>query len=556
MRVADAELDNLFRGSRSAESACDDYNALRKFAMDSRVFADALEPFISKAYACMRRYAEDVKVQKCATMALASLAEKKGLRWQVMASGGLDQVLAAWNRHGADEGLVKDVLVMLRTVSVEEECRGLLCGSGAIAFTVRFMRAFKERSSIQGHCISLLTNLTFGAADSKVLICSCDGVKAVLDCLRHFQTSTDAKLQGKGCALLRNLCSDCEVGEKQIVIEGGIACLVHAFEVYHRDCDVVEQSIIALRNLARSPGRYFDSSAVHTPLLEKVSRLLVQSTLLQDTYGRAHELFVSLLSAVASESADLQDAVGQSGAISAVINLSQAYLERGLSPAPAATLSFLQRAAIFLRSVAFVAGNRKIVVESKHGVNVLVETVRMLRTEPMRAEQALLAVGNNLFDSEAGKTRFLDCNGICAILSVMTLHPHVSGLQDAGCLSLRAVCDGSPASSAAAVRLGGVEACLHVLNSFPENVILQEHGLAVIIIFVLGSGLSLMKHKSAVQYAAYTATNAFPYSPVLRAQSELLAEELGGKESHRKTKRNAWLARAPSRHLSYGERGT
>lgn len=547
------QLGNLFCGIQDAKSTCAECNALRTFAVDSCVFSDVLEPYVPKLYDCMRQHLSDVSVQKCAVMALASLGEKKGLRWQLVFDGRLGDLLDVWKRHQIDESLVKDVLVLLRTVSAEEASRSLLCDSDVIPCTIQCMTLFPQRPSLLSYCISLLTNLTYDASVAKSLVCGNGGVKALFVCLRRFQTVLHTKLHGKGCALLKNLSSDCEVAQELIIAEDGVDYLRNAFLRHRANCDVVEQSLSALRNLACSSRQYFEITSVYSPLLEELVRFLVCSESSQAKYGRAHELCISLLSAVASENSVLQEGIGELGGVAAVIDVTHAHLMERQDCGHALACSVPQRAAVFLRRMAFVAGNRVILRASAHGIHVLVELVRKLRTESLLVEQALLALGNNLFDSEVGKARLLELNGVCAILSVMTTHPHVSGLQDACCLSLRAVCDGSRANSDETVKLGGIEAFIHVLRTYNENATLQEHGLATLIVLVQNSGIGVERYRSSIQEVACAAAETFRHSPVIKAQRALLNEELDESGLNGKPRRRSRFILPLLKYQSRGE---
>lgn len=520
-------LAELFKCIDDSKTVCAECNALREFAVDACTFADVLEQFVPKVFDCMREHSDDVRVQKCAVMALASLGEKKGIRLPLVAGARLEELLDMWTRLGRNEGLVRDVLALLRTVSVDETCRNLMYKSEVIRLLVQCMSLFRDRSSMQSNCMSVLANLTYDSRDSKLLICECGGVSVVFECMRRFRAPADAKLQAKGCALLRNLCIDFRPGEELVVGEDGIPFLLNVFRRYRLNTHVSEQSLSVLRNLASSSNCYFGNSAAHSPLLDEIKEYIIFSKGSRERYCRLHEISISLLNTFASEDPVLQTAIGKSGVLLAVVDLTQAHLVKGKGSANTGTSSIPERAATFFRRVAFVAENRVIVGGSGNGVAVLVGLIRSLRASAILAEQALLALGNTLFDSDEGKAKVIEHNGICEVLSVMRSHPHISGLQDACCLSLRAVCEGSRMNSVETVKLGGVEACMNVMRTFNENVVLQEHGLATLIVLLQNSDECIQKYRRGIQEIAHSATQYFPHSPALKAQRHLLDGDFG-----------------------------
>lgn len=537
------QLSDLLNSVQLSKQACADCNALREFAVDACIFSDVLEPYVPKVFDCMREHPNDVNVQKCAVMALASLGEKKGIRLPLVASGRLDELLDMWTRLEKDESLVKDVLVLLRTVSADETSRNLMYESKVIPLTVECMKLFCDRPSIQSNCMSLLTNLSYDSSDAKLLICERGGVQVAFECLRRFQAPVDAKLQAKGCALLRNLSVDFEPGEQLVVSEDGLNFLRDTFRQYRLNSHVAEQSLSALRNLAGSPKCYFKNSAAHSLLLEEVTSYLLFTKTSPGRYCRVHEICISLLNTIASDDAVLQTAIGKSGGLLAVVDVTQSHLNLSHNSKCATVSSIPQRAATFFRRVAFVAENRRIVGSSENGVEVLIGLVRRLKTRALLAEQALLALGNTLFDFEDGKAKVLEYNGICEILSVMRAHPHISGLQDACCLSLRALCDGSRDNSAEAVKLGCAEACMNVMRTYNENVVLQEHALATLIVFVQNDIVGIQRYLGGIQEIARAATISFPRSPALKAQRHLLDDDLGDSGSEGKVVHRMSLSR-------------
>jgi hypothetical protein len=544
----DAVRQSLSSELSNEASVCAACNALRNLAADPKRFPEELEPAIPLIFFQMKRHADNVAVQKCSVMALASLGEKKGLRQQIAHSGGLSQLLAAWSRHEADESLVKDMLVTFRTVTALEENRVVSSRSGGVEATLGALARFPNRSSIQGQCFSLLTNLAFESVDAKVLICKRGGVQAVVGALHRFQALDDAKLQAKGCALLRNIAAECPTGEAAVVAEGGIDRLTFATVKYRSDQDVLEQALSALINLARSPSNHFQPDKVHAPVLREMQDLLSRSRARPDKYGRVHELVITLFGTMAKGNPAVQAEIGECGGLRAVVEVVHSHLDKDRPAIGSTSYSVVRRGAVVLRCLAFVPQNREKLVQLDRGVEVLVKSVSTLRMEAMQVEQALIALGNTLFDSPDGKASLARCNGVCTLLSVMTEHPHVSGVQEACCLALRAVCDGSSANSEEAVKLGGVLACLHVLRAFAQNAVLQEQGLAAVIVLMQNCPTAVGKYSGPADEAATQAVDSFPYSVVLRAQRDLLAElNRGGaatKVGHRRKSRR--LLRSPS----------
>lgn len=516
-QVLQALCDNQF----NVDKTCLALNALRKQALDSKVFPDDLAPALPLICQRMEQYIDNVLVQKHSILAIASLGDRKDLRRQIAESGALAQLFLVWGAFQNDEDLSKEVLATLRTLTSLEANRSFACNAGAVLSTVSAMKQFTKRVSIQSQGISLLTSLVFGSDADKLDVCTNGGVAVTVQSLKTFFSHEHASLQAKGCIFFRNISADHSAGATCIVKEGGVACIIDAIEKFQSSREVLDHGIAALVNLIRAPSKCLQAEPVlFKNVVKTISNLLFRTRSRSDRYGKVQERSLGLLGTAAKDDPHAQDVIGRVGAIPNIIAVMKLQFHPKLPPPASTPYLIVCRAVALLRLLAFHERNRNDIATLDGGVKCLIDSVLTLKGEAAQIEQALLAIGNSLFDSRPGKESFNRNNGVVALLSVMKEHPHVTGVQEACCLSLRSVCSRSPDNAGTAIKLGGIPLCLHVLRSFRGNCVLQEQGISCLIVLFQNSTRG--ESQTEVLETVRQSVQLFPFSVTLRAQEELL----------------------------------
>lgn len=518
----------------------------RKLALDTKVFAQDMEPTLPLICRRMKKHIDDLKVQKLATLAIASLGEKKNLRTQIAESGTLKQLLLGWSVFHDNESLSKEIIVTLRTISSQESSRATACELGVIPLTIAAMKAFEKCFYIQGQGTSLLTSLAYESDKDKLAVCDEGGIIVVCRAMKDFPAMEYAQLQAKGCIFLRNMSAENSDGCARIVEEGGVDSILRAIDKFQRSAEVVEHGIAALGNLVSSPATCLQGNPeMFKKTLRVVSKLLVTTKDRMDKYAKVHERILALLGTAAKYDSFAQTFIGEIDAIPDIITILRIHMFPKL-PKPASTsYSVVCRAAALLRCLAFQEQNRKEIVDVDIGVKCLTDSAMTLKNEAAQIEQALLAIGNTLFDSSEGKEAFARCNGVRIILDIMKEHAHVTGVQEACCLSLRAVCSKSAINAGEATKLGGITFCLHILRSFRENCVLQEESMSCLLVLVQNEPASTIigPQETEMVKTVHQSVKAFPHSVTLRAQEELLLKFLKGENHEEKPKEQRGMRR-------------
>lgn len=545
----DKALATLSLGTCPAEEVCAACNALRKFGTDIVIHRDLLLPAPSLLRNILRAYVKSSAVQKCAAMALASLGEKRAMSSEIAQTGCLAEMLSGWREHSKDESLVKDMLVSFRTMTTLEECRALTCELDGIHSAVSAMRNFSENESIQNQAISLLVNLVYGSSLSKSQICTAGGVNATLQAMRSFNSLRNSKLQAKGCTLLRNIAADSTQASDIIVSEGGVTVLAFVAETYRSDTNVLEQCVAALVNIAHSSISHFRDATVRDELIQLLSKLICRTLSRPNPYGRFHDLALKFIGIICTDDGPTQLAVGETTVLSSIFDIARVHiantdmnrhkLTRPDVTSPVQGFSshnVVRRAAGILRYLAFQSENRRAYENIENSGAVLVKAVEVLRVEPMAVEQALLALGNMVFDSGKLKAQLATCNCATTILSIMSDFQHASNVQEACCLALRALCEGSAENSEEALKFDGVRATARVVQGFPDNSVVMEHALAFGIVLLQNCQNIPEREKGILKEEAASAAKRYPFSVALRAQNDLLCDLIYGKGSRSRKK--------------------
>eukprot|EP00173_Palmaria_palmata_P005442 Plantae.Rhodophyta-Palmaria_palmata.ctg9679.p1 GENE.Plantae.Rhodophyta-Palmaria_palmata.ctg9679~~Plantae.Rhodophyta-Palmaria_palmata.ctg9679.p1 ORF type:complete len:470 (-),score=82.13 Plantae.Rhodophyta-Palmaria_palmata.ctg9679:35-1327(-) len=411
------------------------------------------------------------------------------------------------------------------------------------------MRTFEKSFYIQGQGTSLLTGLAYESGKDKLAVCDEGGIIVVCRAMKDFPAMEYAKLQAKGCIFLRNISADNSDGSARIVKEGGVDSILQAIDKFQHSAEVLEHGIAALVNLMSAPAMCLQANPeMFKKTLRAVSKLLVTTKYRMDKYAKVHERILGFLGTAAKDDSFAQTFIGEINALPDIITILRIHIFPKLPKPASNSYSVVCRAVALLRCLAFQEQNRKEIVEVDIGVRCLTDSAMTLKNEAAQIEQALLAIGNTLFDSSEGKDTFARYNGVHIILGIMKEHAHVTGVQEACCLSLRAVCSKSPINAGEATKLGGITLCLHILRSFRENCVLQEESMSCLLVLVQNEPASTIigPQETEMVKTVHQSVKAFPHSVTLRAQEELLLKFLNGEDHEKKLKEQRGMRRTKS----------
>lgn len=189
-------------------------------------------------------YTNNVNVLGELFLTLGSLAVRNEFCEEVLALGGVQLILQAFQNNIADKAIVRQALVVLRALSGSDKVKVAVVKQGGIELVVGAMVKHASNSSIAEGACGVLAALTLRNPSHCDKAMECAGHEAIVQIMKIHQT--DAEVQKQACMAVRNLVARTREHSTAILELGVEALLNHAGST-HKDC--ADEAKAALRDL-------------------------------------------------------------------------------------------------------------------------------------------------------------------------------------------------------------------------------------------------------------------------------------------------------------------
>lgn len=203
---------------------------------------------ILEVIALMKESALNEKVQANGCLRLSLWARDKVDRDQVLAGGGIEQVLEAMRICPASLHTQKHGTSFMATVSIHSgEIHNKLVSLGAIKVLIDAMQRFPKSQRVQENCVQTLAQICRRSNESKIV--TLGGIEALLAAMRKHPTAE--KLQRYGCAALGNLASSSKAA-KDVFAQGGMQVVVGSMSSHRKSAKLQSKGCYAISIFASS----------------------------------------------------------------------------------------------------------------------------------------------------------------------------------------------------------------------------------------------------------------------------------------------------------------
>lgn len=540
-------LPNLLRKRKSvatpraATGFCDE---LRTLACDPLQETQLLREGLESCTKFMLSFAESCSVQKSGLLALAILCEKQQLTEAAGGGNGVQLVVNAWQRFPEDCDLVKNAIVTMRSLSGLEGLREQFCDLNGLRLLIKSMQRFSERASIQCAAFALLANLGFESESRKQQIVESGAISVALEAVERFKSSGNKRLHTNACIALRNLSASVSGVEEILRNDEGLSIILEVLNPICHKPSTADEALGIVANLVLG-----SSSPLHPLLQPRIEGILdkileflrcIIDRLLD--CGTSQELCYAILAGIAKQTPDLITYERNKE----ILQLAILSARTCVSLKSAQRVSVVTQVCSCIRVLLCHENNRRCFAEIPESVEIVTDCVEFLSNRPLHVEHALVALGNAVFDSTERKRRVRDAGAIDIVHSVIERHFYVAPVAEAALRCLHAICIGDDTNSELALGAGVHSMCLHVMTSFPKNAMLQERGLAVLLILAAApNGSNALREVKALDVAK-DASRVFPYSRAIAAQEASLRVLVDDKQSGARVSAGKLLERLKS----------
>lgn len=517
------EIRAMFEDAENVDAAKKACNYVRRMALSSKASSNDFRETPTFLCKVIRDYLDDVSAQKCATVAVAAIAEKKGIFAEISDLGILSDLCRIWSLHLRNRSYVKDVLVLLRTLATDEDLRLVIATGDALTLIVSSMNQYCDDETVQLHALAVLVNVSYGTSVVKGRVFAVGGLTAVIRAMQTFSGARHGKIQLKGCSAVRNL--SVGLGDFEIVFFGAdvIECIKRAVTDFRCSSDVLSQALTALANIYLARGPSSGPCEKQEEVLKALMQILTRSSGSVRNFYDIYELVFKLLRLMALNSSIAQETAARLGFVQTTLNMLQGFM----TGAEGVTLSdsrysVTAHAISALRCLTRCHHARERIVCAENGLLVLVNCVSFFKQDVANVEHAILALANTLYDSQEAKAGLAEHEGLKLLIQVMNQHTSCAAVQEACCLALRAACDGYAENQQKAFRLGCQRSSLAVVENFCENVVLLEQAFALLLTVLQDCQQVSDDDAARIAHAINHAVSKYPCSTLLKAQRALL----------------------------------
>lgn len=189
-------------------------------------------------------YTDNVSVLGELFLTLGSLAVRDEFCEEVLALGGVQFILQAFQKNIGDKAIVRQALVVLRALAGSDNVKVAVVKQGGIELAVASMVKHASNSSIAEGACGVLAALTLRNPSHCDKVIGCSGHEAIIQVMKIH--GDNAAMQKNACMAIRNLVARTREHSTAILELGAEALLTHAGS-NHKDC--ADEVKAALRDL-------------------------------------------------------------------------------------------------------------------------------------------------------------------------------------------------------------------------------------------------------------------------------------------------------------------
>ncbi|CAN8070080.1 unnamed protein product [Agarophyton chilense] len=514
-----------------AAASCD---RLRVMACDVDPALVDLKPTVPHCINFMLTHANKLTVHKSAVLALIVLCEKHNMP-QFLAQNGLIPVLiATLATFVNDLALVKNVVLLARSLLVEPSNRSTFCQHAGFAALSSAMTAFPDRESIQCSASALIATICYENQSRRLLACSNRIVPLLLQVLARFQHPNHWKLQSNVCMALRNLSLEPAACEHILAKTHRLHAIVTVIKPT-TNASAVEEALGVCLNIATA------SASQSSPLLHTVcpilTRCVVEFLAATPRCFRRNSTCHELSFAVLRVCEPLERRRAEERQRTEHMRLAILYAAAYASNRSESSVNVVSSSCLLIRTMVIDPTNRRLFGQLHRGIPTLVRSIAFLVRSPIHLEHALLALGNAVFDSPAGKLKACEWGAFRVIANAMNINTKNAAVAEAALITIHGLCIESEKVGNLATSLMFHHLCTQSMRHFETSSRIQEEGLSALL--SMGSGPQAKKqlHASDAMQVAERAAGLYPYSKNILALStklkRLAANETQNDDNHR-----------------------
>ncbi|PXF49682.1 hypothetical protein BWQ96_00560 [Gracilariopsis chorda] len=509
----DSSLRSVLRDMTTAKSADDAAaccNSLRIIVCDFQTDVNGLQQSADHALKLMKAHATDLRVQKCATLALIVLCEQQRMAAYIGQIGAMQHLVEIGNTFLKDEALVKNVVLLMRSLVILEPNRINFCEHGGIGMLTSAMIEFPARASLQCSATALIASICYESESRRLLVTANGIVPLLIRILVRFQESGNGKVLSNACMALRNISLE-SIACEEILFHDSSLRNVCSIVVAESAPSAAEEAIGVCLNIVTVLECIKDTAELHKivqTVLHAVIKFMSKTAMSFRTHVKCHELAFGLLRVCQSLPAENKDTKVKSEILRLTVTYAIEYTTNGSSR----SVQVVSSVCILIRKMVIDACSRKTFGEIPQSIPTLVRCVAFLKNHPTHVEQSLLALGNAVFDAPVGKLRACESGALRIIGETMKANKNAAAVSESGLMAIQALCIDSDKMGTVASSLRFHDLCVLAIKTFEESPTIQERGLAAII--SMGCGQQAMKniHASEALDAADRAVSLYPCS--------------------------------------------
>ncbi|KAI0560489.1 Armadillo-like helical domain containing protein [Gracilaria domingensis] len=510
--------------SQQAALCCDE---LRILACDFEGDHVKLKPSVEKCIKLMDSHASEVKVQKSATLALMVLCEKHKMAEFMGQEGVVPLVVSALNVFSKDQALVKNAILLTRSLLLVEVNRSIFCEHRGFKALSSAMIAFPDRESIQCSAAALIATICYENEGRRLLAFASGVLPLLVDALNRYEGPIHWKVQSNVCMALRNLSRESVIC-KEILSQGGVLRTIGNIIKPNSNPLAIEEALGVCLNIVTAP------ISECSEMLENASHILVGFVMefLSSTVksfrrnGKCHEMGFALLRACEP----LERGPSEENRRTERMRIAVLYAAAYASNRSSSSVSIVSSSCLLIRTMLIDSTNRRLFSEVGRSVATLVRSIAFLTHSPVHVEHSLLALGNAVFDSPAGKLKACEWGALRFIANAMKINHTNAAVAEAGLITIHGLCIDNEKVGNLASSFKFHDLCTETMAAFEASPTIQERGLAALLSMGYGRQAKKQLHASNAMQAAERAADLYPYSKNILALRAKL-ESLEGDES-------------------------
>ena len=505
--------------------ACDEF---RKAAFDEHEDDLATCEYVFRCVSIMKAHPRDGEIQISAALALTALCEKRKLGQFIGECGGLEALLVSLHSFIHDHGVVKSHLVLCRSLLACAENRHRFRIHSGLKLLVNAMDLHPKRSTIQRISCFLISVLSCEHDIERYRFVENGVIPSLMNVLQRFDIAQERSMHLDACRTLANLTRFSGFCTHVVNADFYLSAMSRLIEGSD-DNELAYSTLCIFRNILTHHKTVKFPLSVGRRVTLTMLGFLDETSLEPLRFRMCHEVCFSLLR---SELLNEDHVIEPVFFLRLCMTYVRAYLKT-------ATTRLQEHAVVAhscacLRLMLFAAHNRVDFRRIPESIETLVRAISLLSARPIRVEQALLALGNAIFDSEESQARADAANIFQIVAETMGKNHFNAAVIIASFQTIHAVCAKNHRTVEKAISLGTQTLCLKSLRFFKDNPHVQEAGLATITALAQTETGVLALHRSLALKVVRRAQEQFPFSQKILLLTESIADLMGEKTALRK----------------------